>query len=130
MGRPAKQIMIEDIARAAGVDQVEVVDPYDLAATEGAFRRMLGAEGVAMVIARRLCATEALRAMRPERPRPYVVDEAACVGCRVCLSQYGCPALAWEDGEGRARIDLALCTGCGVCAQVCPQGAIGKSEAP
>ena len=129
MGRPAKRIMIEDIARAAGVDQVEVVDPYDLAEAEGAFRRMLRAEGVTMVIARRLCATEALRAMRPERPKPYTVDEATCVGCRICLSQYGCPALVWEDGEGRARIDPALCTGCGVCAQVCPQGAIGESEA-
>ncbi len=130
MGRPAKRIMIEDIARAAGVDRVEVVDPYDLAVAEDAFRRMLRSEGVAMVIARRLCATEALRAMRPERPKPYVVDEAACVGCRVCLSQYGCPALVWEEGELRARIDPALCTGCGVCAQVCPQGAIRESEAP
>jgi len=128
MGKPAKRIMIEDIARAAGVEHVEVVDPNDLQAAEAAFRRMLEAEGAAMVIARRLCATEELRQMRPERPVPYHVDEDECIGCRICLSQFGCPALIWEDEEGKARIDPTLCTGCGVCAQVCPQAAIARRE--
>ncbi|UCD44576.1 MAG: indolepyruvate ferredoxin oxidoreductase subunit alpha [Candidatus Bathyarchaeota archaeon] len=128
MGRPAKRVMIEDIARAAGVDSVEVVDPNDLEAAERAFRRMLEVDGVALVIARRLCATEALRVMRPEKPVPLEVDSGACTGCRICLSQFGCPALVWSDLDGRARIDTTLCTGCGVCAQVCPQRAIGIRE--
>jgi indolepyruvate ferredoxin oxidoreductase alpha subunit len=129
MGKPAKRVMIEDIARAAGVDSVEIVDPNDLEVAEEVFKRMLEADGVAMVIARRLCATEALRAMRPEKPVPLEIDGGACTGCRICLSQFGCPALVWSDLEGSARIDTTLCTGCGVCAQVCPQGAIGKQEA-
>jgi indolepyruvate ferredoxin oxidoreductase alpha subunit len=128
MGKPAKRIMIEDIVRAAGVDHVEVVDPNDLKAAEAAFKRMLEAEGAAMVIARRLCATEELRQMRPERPVPYHVDEDGCIGCRICLSHFGCPALIWEEEEGRARIDPSLCTGCGVCAQVCPQAVIARTE--
>ena len=123
-GKPAKRVMIEDIARASGVDHVEVVDPYDLGRAEEAFRKMLGVDGVVMVIARRLCATEALREMRPERPEPYRIDADACVGCRACLSQFGCPALAWDDESGKAMIDKTLCMGCGVCGQICPQGAI------
>jgi len=39
MGKPTKRIMIEDIARAAGVEHVEIVDPYDLEAAEAAFKR-------------------------------------------------------------------------------------------
>ena len=56
-GRPTKRIMIEDLARACGVDHVEVVDPYDLMAAKDAFARLLQVEGVAMVLARRICAT-------------------------------------------------------------------------
>ncbi|KON30897.1 hypothetical protein AC482_02700 [miscellaneous Crenarchaeota group-15 archaeon DG-45] len=129
-GKPAKPIWIEDLARASGVEHVEVVDPYDLEAAEGAFARMLEADGVAMVISRRACATEAVRAMRPERPVPYRVDPGSCIGCRLCLSAFGCPALVWMDEAGRPRIDAALCMGCGVCGQVCPQGAIAAVEAP
>ncbi|MEE8355306.1 MAG: indolepyruvate ferredoxin oxidoreductase subunit alpha [Candidatus Bathyarchaeia archaeon] len=123
-GKPAKKVMIEDIARTLGVDFIEVVDPYDLEAAQGAFERMLEAEGVAMVIARRACSMEAVRAMRPEKPVPYVVDDALCTGCKICLSQFGCPALAWNEESGKAWVDSAVCTGCSVCAQVCPFDAI------
>jgi indolepyruvate ferredoxin oxidoreductase alpha subunit len=123
-GKPAKKVMIEDIARTLGVDFLEVVDPYDLEGAQGAFERMLEAEGVAMVIARRACSMEAVRAMRPEKPVPYVVDDELCTGCRICLSQLGCPALAWSEASGKPWVDSAICTGCSVCAQVCPFDAI------
>jgi indolepyruvate ferredoxin oxidoreductase alpha subunit len=119
-GKSTKKIMIEDIAKTLGVDHVEVVDPFDLVASQGAFERMLEAEGVAMVIVRQACAMEAVRAMRPDKPVPYVVDDELCTGCKICLSQFGCPALAWNDEKGKAWVDSAVCTGCSVCAQVCP----------
>jgi indolepyruvate ferredoxin oxidoreductase alpha subunit len=134
MGRTATgdkvdPIMIEDIARASGVKHIEVVDPYDLDAAEEAFKRMLQADGVAMVISRRVCAMVAVREMRPNRPPVYVVDQDACIGCKQCLSSYGCPALMWNEDEGKASIDNTLCMGCDSCAQVCPVGAIHRSDA-
>ena len=45
-----------------------------------------------------------------------------CGNCRSCLDLFGCPAFL-ADGN-KAAIDPALCTGCGVCAQFCPNGAI------
>jgi len=134
MGRTAtgdkvEPIMIEDIARASGVKFVKVVDAYDMAAAEAAFKEMLEFDGVAMVISRRDCAMVAVREMRPNRPPTYHVDQDACTGCKLCLSGYGCPALMWDDEAKKASIDTTLCMGCDSCAQVCPIKAIHRSDA-
>ncbi len=128
MGRKVEPIMIEDIARASGVKHVEVVDPYDLKEAENAFKRMLKAEGVAMVIARRVCAALAVRKMRPSRPPVFAVDHDTCIGCNQCHNIYGCPALMWDEDNRRAIIDTTLCMGCKCCVQVCPVGAIGRVD--
>jgi Pyruvate/2-oxoacid:ferredoxin oxidoreductase delta subunit len=46
----------------------------------------------------------------------------ACGECSACLELFGCPAMYVEDGK--VAIDSTLCTGCGVCALFCPNGAI------
>ncbi|MFH1130353.1 MAG: FAD-dependent oxidoreductase, partial [Pseudomonadota bacterium] len=45
-----------------------------------------------------------------------------CANCRSCLDLFGCPAFYTK--EGRIHIDPNICTGCGVCADLCPNGAI------
>jgi indolepyruvate ferredoxin oxidoreductase alpha subunit len=120
----SEPIMIEDIVKASGVKHVTVVDPYDLEATEDAFKKMLEVEGVAMVIARRLCAMVAVRNMRPNRPPVYYIEQESCIGCKLCLNNYGCPALMWNENDRRTSIDTTLCMGCGSCAQICPVTAI------
>jgi indolepyruvate ferredoxin oxidoreductase alpha subunit len=127
-GEKVEPIMIEEIARASGVKHVEVVDPYDLDATEEAFMRMLEADGVAMVIARRVCAAVAIREMRPNKPPVYQVNHDVCIGCKQCLSTYGCPALIWDEETRKASIDTTLCMGCTSCVQVCPVGAITRRD--
>lgn len=37
-----------------------------------------------------------------------------------------CPGLIWDKTTGKSKIDEVICTGCGVCADICPQGAIIK----
>lgn len=49
-----------------------------------------------------------------------------CGNCRSCLELFGCPAFRLEGGL--VAIDPALCIGCGVCMQFCPNGAIGPEE--
>jgi NADPH-dependent glutamate synthase beta subunit-like oxidoreductase len=46
-----------------------------------------------------------------------------CGNCRACIDLFGCPAIQ-EDEDGRTMIDPILCSGCGVCAALCPNGAI------
>ena len=52
-----------------------------------------------------------------------VIDAEKCTNCRRCIKQLGCPGLVLKDG--RVHIEHSLCTGCGLCAQVCPFQAIG-----
>ena len=59
------------------------------------------------------------------------VDLTKCVTCGSCF-RVGCPAIIKSDeiyptsGKQKATIDPLLCTGCTVCMQVCPVGAIGR----
>ena len=128
-GDKVEPIMIEDIAKASGVKFVKVVDAYDMKAAEESFKEMLEFDGVAMVISRRACAMVAVREMRPAKPVTYVVDQDKCIGCKLCLNGYGCPALMWNEESGKASIDNTLCMGCDSCAQVCPVKAINRSDA-
>jgi len=45
-----------------------------------------------------------------------------CACCNNCIDNFGCPAIFMEHGQ--VKINDILCRGCGVCAQICPNGAI------
>ena len=127
-GRDTKRIMIEDIARACGVDFIEVIDPYDINRAKTMLENAAAYKGVAVVISRRLCAIESMHKARKEGitvPK-YRIDPEVCTECKYCIKEFGCPAFYVEDN--RTRIVEDLCTGCGVCAQLCPLGAIEKLE--
>ena len=62
-----------------------------------------------------------------KHPGPIASDPDKCVGCKSCM-RIGCPAISIADGK--AVIDNTLCTGCGVCTQLCKFDALGgKKEA-
>ncbi len=117
------------LCRALGVAWIRVVDPYDVAATHRTIEAALAHPGVAVVITNRPCVEAPVKI----RERPFAVAAAACDGCQACMT-IGCPAIVWTDerreGRPKVTIDPALCSGCAICAQVCPTGAITATEAP
>ncbi|MDN5326098.1 MAG: indolepyruvate ferredoxin oxidoreductase, alpha subunit [Moorella sp. (in: firmicutes)] len=117
--RPAPRADLEQIARGLGVQRVQVVDSYDLEAVERAIQEETAALEPSVIIARRPCAL-----LKKEKEAVYTVDPDTCLGCRYCLEP-GCPALSFNGEE--AVIDPVQCNGCGLCARVCPAGAIRKA---
>jgi indolepyruvate ferredoxin oxidoreductase alpha subunit len=123
VGQPAKTILIEDVAQAMGVESVEVVDPFNLQETTEAIRRAMNFDGAAVVVARRECMLQVLR-REHKFEEPFIVTDD-CIACGQCV-QLGCPAITYaEEGAG---VDSILCVGCGLCAQLCPSGAIVAVE--
>jgi indolepyruvate ferredoxin oxidoreductase alpha subunit len=132
-GDPTKVVDMEAICRAIGAD-VEVVDPFD---TEHAINTLLSMmkreSGVRVIIMRHLC--QLVKAKRNVSNKYSMhVDQGKCLGdtcgCdRLCTRVFSCPGLIWDKEGGKAAIDEAMCVGCGLCADICPAGAIIREEA-
>ncbi len=111
-GEPAGRVDLEALARAMGIKRVRVVDPYIISDCEKAVKEELEAPEPSLIISRRPCAL--LKEVK-HKP-PLKVDENKCKSCKACM-KIGCPAIAMKNGK--AKVDVTLCVGCGVCSQMC-----------
>jgi indolepyruvate ferredoxin oxidoreductase alpha subunit len=113
--------------------RVEVTDPFDLKGTKEKLLDLMGDEGgVRVLISRRKCAL--VRARQEKAAYRMRVDSDRCLGescgCnRLCTRVFQCPGLAWDSASKVAMIDEMVCSGCGVCADICPASAIIREAA-
>ncbi len=111
-GDPAAKIDLETLCKAVGINRVRVVDPYNLAECETAIKEETALAEPSVIISRRPCAL-----LKYVKHAPALkVDAEKCKSCKMCM-KVGCPAISMVDGK--AKIDPTLCTGCGVCSQLC-----------
>ena len=118
--KSAPRISLEQLASACGAGPVSVVDPYDVKSLEQVIRESLK-ERAPVVIARRPC----VLLSRQEPEKRLVFKAELCRECGLCL-QLACPAL--EPEGKKPKINEVLCTACGVCAELCPRGALLVTE--
>ena len=119
-------IELEPLVRALGIQKVLTLDAYDVPTIEKTLKAWVREEGPAVLITRHACA------LLPEERRTWmslIVYPEKCNGCGICF-RIGCPAIlqsATLDPKYQrplAEIDPTLCTGCEICAWVCPRDAI------
>jgi indolepyruvate ferredoxin oxidoreductase alpha subunit len=130
-GSPAPIVDIEKLCSALGV-RVETCDPFDLRGTTEKILDLIDdAGGVRVLISRRKCAL--VKAKEEKAAYRVHVDPEKCLGescgcARLCTRIFKCPGLLWSKEKGKSQVDEVLCTGCGVCADICPQSAILREE--
>jgi indolepyruvate ferredoxin oxidoreductase alpha subunit len=125
-GKATEPVRVEDLCRSLGV-HVEVGDPYDMKKTSQTIYALMKMTGPRVLILKRKCAL--VQGREGGFPYEMRVDEAQCLGescgCgRYCTRVFRCPGLIWEKEKQKARIDEVICVGCGICGDICPQGAI------
>lgn len=120
-GDPASKINLEALCHAVGIERVRVVDPYNLAECDTVIKEELAVSEPSVIISRRPCAL--LKYVKYNKP--LKVDADKCKSCKMCM-KIGCPAISMKDGK--ALVDNTLCTGCGVCGQLCKFDALKAQE--
>jgi len=115
-----QQVSIESVVRGIGVEHVTIIKPYNVKKSVAAVKEAIAHDGVSVIIAKQNC-TLFEKSLKKSVGRPFYVSDR-CKNHRICINELGCPAFYVENDQ--VRINSALCTGCGVCAQICPEHAI------
>ncbi|MCD8317020.1 MAG: thiamine pyrophosphate-dependent enzyme [Eggerthellaceae bacterium] len=129
MGTQSDPLSIEDALHALGVKLVTKANPLKIDEAKEAAEEALNHEGPSAVIFKSPC----IQLISPGIP--VQVDGNLCTGCRRCITEIGCPAIAFDRNakgprskeRGQAVINDVLCVGCDLCVEICPFGAIGKA---
>ena len=116
MGEVVAKIDPKKILEGIGVTAVETVDPLDLDKAVETVKRISALPGVKAIIFRSPCIAIV------KSSKKCSINAMKCINCKKCIKEIGCPALYIK--EGRVEADNSLCTGCALCAKVCPVGAI------
>ncbi len=119
-------VSMEEVVKGCGVKWLKVVDPYDIKSTTETVKEALAQPSVSVVIARRECALIAKKDEKGAIVKKAYIDQEECNKCMTCIDKFQCPAISTKDKV--QTIDESLCSGCGVCVQVCPNKAIKEAK--
>ncbi|MHC1587742.1 MAG: thiamine pyrophosphate-dependent enzyme, partial [Candidatus Syntropharchaeia archaeon] len=116
-GKSGKMVRIEDVVKACGVDELRIVNSYDIEGMVKALKEVYGKKGVGVIIARGECRLKMVRRMVRNglKIEKYRVVDKEKVNVEE-LKRVGCPAIIIEGDD--VRIDEEMCWGCGVCAKI------------
>jgi len=126
LGQETVRIELEPLVRALGVRHVKSVAGYNVKAIEKTLKEYVRLDEPSVLIVVEPCAL--LPDVR-KRWVPLEVLANKCNGCTLCF-RIGCPAILKSEEldektqRSKALIDASMCTGCEVCAQICPRAAI------
>lgn len=120
-GERTKAVNLEHLARGIGVEDVAVVNAFDIRALRSAVRKAISSPELSVIIVRGTCSVR-LKTRSGQR----AIDPEKCDGCGVCL-KLGCPAI--QKLNENLHIDVTLCAGdaCTLCEQLCPKKAIAPT---
>jgi len=128
--KPAKRLVIENVLRGFGLEDITIVDPYDVKNAVGPMKDALSRKGPNVIISRRACAlySDRNKRRRGEKMETNKVAREVCKKPYTCVRTFYCPAISIDDNDRTANISKELCDRCDVCAKLCPFGSIRLRE--
>jgi indolepyruvate ferredoxin oxidoreductase alpha subunit len=129
MGEPAKELQIEDIVKACGVENVKVVDPFNMKEMEKTVKEYLNNGELSVIVAKRRCYLLEAREKRRKGidVTKFQVNESLTPEQKKIMKSYACPAFH-KDSKGNISIDETICAGCASCVQIIGPGKIGPKK--
>lgn len=129
-GNEAPAIDVAKVCEAMGA-VVRISDPFDIKKTQQTLFELFEIKGLKVLILKQMCALSPEK--KVQKMFDVSVDETICIGqncgCnQLCTRIFKCPGLNWDKDKRVSRIDEIICAGCGVCASICPSGAIRRKE--
>ncbi|WML35808.1 indolepyruvate ferredoxin oxidoreductase subunit alpha [Clostridium sp. OS1-26] len=123
-GKAAPIVDIEKVVLSLGIkeENLRVVDPYNLKATEEAVKAAHDSTEPFVIITKQPCALKKDVIKRRANMHCNIQTEN-CKKCKACLKT-GCPALEFKNNV--VSINKNMCNGCELCKQVCKFDAIEK----
>ena len=116
-GDPTYAISIPGICKAMGVKNVYEINAFDLPLLEKTIKEEVAKDEISVIITKTPCV------LLDKRKKPlYVAHEDKCKKCGMCMKP-GCPAMT-KNVDGTIHIDDTMCTGCGLCKELCKFDAI------
>ena len=116
-GDPTYAINIQALCRAIGVKNVYEINAFDLPLLEKTIKEETAKDEVSVIITKTPCV------LLDKRKKPlYTAHEDKCKKCGMCMKP-GCPAMT-KNPDGTIHIYDTMCTGCGLCKDLCKFDAI------
>lgn len=114
-------IDLAGLCRAMGIAYVTEVDAFDLTELERIIKEEVARDALSVIITKAPCVLLDKR----RQYTAYTCDSEVCKKCGMCMKP-GCPAMT-KKADGTIAIDDTMCTGCGLCEQLCKFKAIRKA---
>ena len=116
-GDPTYAISIPGICKAMAIKNVYEINAFDLPLLEKTIKEEVAKDEISVIITKTPCV------LLDKRKKPlYVAHEDKCKKCGMCMKP-GCPAMT-KNANGTIHIDDTMCTGCGLCKDLCKFDAI------
>jgi indolepyruvate ferredoxin oxidoreductase alpha subunit len=117
-GDPTIALKIEDIVRACGVTNLEVINAFNLKESLSKIKNLYQTKGVSVIVSKGECRLLVVRRLTEQGiSLPKVQVEPETVDLPE-LDDFGCPAIRRVDGK--YHVDEAVCWSCYFCPQIYP----------
>ena len=126
-----RRVEIEKLVRAIEPDHFVRGDATDIPSLIDLIHSTVQKDGLKIVLLDSICRLEEVKRKPGHLGETRVeIDRSLCKGekCKICVADFACPALSWDNEIGYPVVLSHVCVDCGACIAVCPYKAIVEDK--